>query len=66
MDSVAERSGPSHHAHDHDHRGHHDHRAPALRSPLRLSLLRMSAAERLAGAAGVSGFIWLAVWWALG
>jgi hypothetical protein len=29
------------------------------------SLLRLSAAERLAGAGLISGLLWLMVWWAL-
>jgi hypothetical protein len=31
----------------------------------RFSLLRLSAAERLAGAGVLAAALWLAVWWAL-
>jgi hypothetical protein len=39
--------------------------ARSHRHPGRFSLLRLSAAERLAGAAGVIALLWLAVYWAL-
>ncbi|WP_271200913.1 hypothetical protein [Methylopila turkensis] len=49
--------------HDHPHHSHggrsHGRRAHAP-AP---SLLRASAAARLAGAVGASALIWLAVWW---
>jgi hypothetical protein len=37
---------------------------PAPAEP-HFSLLRLSAGERVAGAAGALAFLWLAVWWAL-
>jgi hypothetical protein len=46
---------PHHHAPD------HAHPSPAIPA----SLLRMSAAQRLAGALGLSVLLWAAVWWAL-
>jgi hypothetical protein len=48
----------THHHHDPD-RAH----PPASAS---LSLLRMSAATRLTGVAGIAAVLWLAVWWAMG
>jgi ferric-dicitrate binding protein FerR (iron transport regulator) len=38
--------------------------APHLSAAVPLSLLRMSAWQRLAGAAAVAALLWLAVWWA--
>lgn len=54
-------------AHDHADHADHDHgraRAATARGAS-LSLLRMSALGRLAGALALSAFVWLAVWWAL-
>ena len=59
------------HAHDHDHdhdhlhdRGHgHAHDPSLIAAPF--SILRLSALERLAGAAAFSALIWAGVWWAL-
>lgn len=45
----------------HRHR-HAPHAEPA---PARFSLLRASAGERLAMAAGVAGALWLVVLWAM-
>jgi len=59
------------HAHDHAHGdGHaHDHAHEAPQRPARakpgFSLLRASAAQRLAGVAGLIALLWLGVWWAL-
>ena len=53
--------------HHHDH-AHHDltHAArPASHVAARLSLLRMSAGQRLIGAAALSAMLWLGVYWAL-
>jgi hypothetical protein len=47
----------THHHHDTGH-GH-----PARAASL--SLLRMSAAERLVTALAVAGVLWAAVWWAM-
>ena len=62
------------HAHDHapghvhQHAAAHSH-APALTIPRRAapaaSLLRMSLAQRLAIASGLTALIWIAVFWAL-
>ncbi len=48
--------------HDQSHH-HHEHRATA-QAPT-LSLLRMAAWERLAGAGAVIAGLWLAVLWAM-
>jgi hypothetical protein len=69
------------HAHDHDH-GHEnghvhdgDHGHAHLHARVSVavashlpgfSLLRLSALERLAGAAALAGLIWAGVFWALG
>jgi hypothetical protein len=50
------------HGHVHDHGHKRGHAAPA-RAPA--SLLRMSAAERLAVAGGAVAAIWMGVFWAL-
>jgi hypothetical protein len=53
--------------HHHDH-AHHDHThaaRPASHVAARLSLLRMSAGQRLIGAGGLCAILWLGVWWAL-
>lgn len=52
------------HSHHHDHAGHtHKHvRLPVAGTPT-WSLLRLSAAARLAGAAGLSLVLWAAVVW---
>ena len=42
----------------------HVHRHAASLEP-GFSLLRLSAAERLAGAGLIAGLLWLLVWWAL-
>lgn len=64
--------------HNHDHHGHahghgdagHEHHGhahdPAAVVAPRLSLLRMSALDRLLGAAVLSALIWLGVKWAAG
>jgi hypothetical protein len=55
------------HAHAHDHA--HDHAREAPQRPARakpgFSLLRASAAQRLAGVAALIALLWLGVWWAL-
>jgi hypothetical protein len=54
------------HIHAHADGVAHVHRhapAPAFRPGF--SLLRLSAVERLAGAAAVAALIWAGVWWAL-
>lgn len=54
------------HHHDHTHHDHHTHAArPASHVATRLSLLRMSAGQRLIGAVLLSAILWLGVWWAL-
>lgn len=50
------------HAHLHDHGHAHDPSAVAAPG---LSLVRLSAVERLAGAAILAALIWAGVWWAL-
>ena len=52
------------HAHTHDHDPAHAAR-PASHVAARLSLLRMSAGQRLIGAAALSAILWLGVYWAL-
>ena len=50
------------HTHGHTHSQDHDHaqaHAPGL------SLIRVSAAQRVAGAAALAGLLWLGVFWAL-
>jgi hypothetical protein len=42
----------------------HPHRHAVAAEP-GFSLLRLSAAERLAGAGLIAGLLWLLVWWAL-
>jgi hypothetical protein len=46
-------------SHHHHHEAGHGHPARTA-SP---SLLRMSAAERLAAALAIAGVLWLATWW---
>lgn len=60
------------HNHGHDHHHAHDHRpageagrGPAPAPERALSLLRMSAAQRLAGACALSALVWAGVIWAL-
>ncbi len=49
-----------HHHHHHDHYVHHAHTGvPGL------SLLRLSAWERLAIAAGLVALLWTAIFWAM-
>jgi hypothetical protein len=63
----------AHHAHAHHDHAHHDHAhhdhahdpAPASSHVAGLSLLRMSAAQRVSGAAALAGLLWLGVFWAL-
>ena len=50
-------------AHDHAHA--HAHARAAVGASARPTLLRLSAWERLAGAAALSVLIWIGVWWAL-
>lgn len=52
------------HHHNHGHERAHAAR-PASRVAERLSLLRMSAGQRLLGAAMLCAILWLGVWWAL-
>jgi hypothetical protein len=50
------------------HQHHHDHHHPGRAhpsAPVSASLLRLSAAERLAGAAVVIALLWGAVFWAI-
>ncbi|QQS15267.1 MAG: hypothetical protein IPK81_11310 [Rhodospirillales bacterium] len=51
---------------DHDH-AHHDHAppAPAAAADFASALMSMSAARRMAWAAGAVAALWLAVFWAL-
>ncbi len=49
------------HAHHHHHHPGHSH-PPAAVAP---SILRMSAAQRLAIAAAISAVLWVAVYWAM-
>ena len=42
---------------------HHHHHAALIEAGF--SLLRLSVAERLMGAAAILAALWLAVWWAL-
>jgi hypothetical protein len=52
------------HRHEHDH--HHDHPGTVHPpDPLHPSILRLSAVERLALAAGLLAVMWLAVVWAM-
>jgi hypothetical protein len=47
---------------------HHHHHAPGHAHPpatLAPSMLRLSAAQRLGGAAVLAVLIWAAVWWAM-
>jgi ABC-type Zn2+ transport system substrate-binding protein/surface adhesin len=58
------------HAHGHAHHdhAHHDHAhdpAPASSHAPGLSLIRMSAAQRLTGAGALAALLWLGVFWAL-
>jgi hypothetical protein len=48
------------------HHHHHDRRVIHPSRPTALSLIRLSATARLAGAAGAAAVLWLAVWWAAG
>ncbi|MEN9709549.1 MAG: hypothetical protein RIQ68_1957 [Pseudomonadota bacterium] len=54
-----------HHAHEDHHGDHHGHQAHGPRPALRWSLLRVSAGQRLGGAAALLGLLWLCVRWAL-
>jgi len=71
MQSLTARHPEPAHAHDrvHDHAHAHDHAHEAPQRPARakpgFSLLRASAAQRLAGVAGLIALLWLGVWWAL-
>lgn len=62
---------PHHHDHANHAHAHHDHHnhthaaRPASHVAARLSLLRMSAGQRLIGAVMLSAILWLGVWWAL-
>lgn len=51
----------------HGHHHHHHHHAPARRTAVAtpMSLLRLSALQRLAGAGALIAAIWLGVFWAL-
>ena len=51
--------------HHHDHHNHTHAARPASHVATRLSLLRMSAGQRLIGAAALSAMLWLGVYWAL-
>ncbi|HEU5276059.1 MAG TPA: hypothetical protein VFU97_20550 [Xanthobacteraceae bacterium] len=53
--------------HPHHHHPHHHHPAGAAHPAAQIapSLLRLSAAERLAGAAVVIALLWGAVFWAI-
>lgn len=56
------------HAHGHDHTHDHAHghaHDPGLIHAPGLSLLRLSVAARLAGAAALSALLWAGVLWAL-
>ncbi|MFO1117738.1 MAG: hypothetical protein U1E28_18815 [Beijerinckiaceae bacterium] len=58
-------SGRHAHGHDHGHGDPHGHaHDPDLVSPA-FSVLRLSAAQRLAGALLLSAAIWAATWWAV-
>lgn len=63
------RDGHDHHGHDHDGHAHVHGGARAPRRPVAvtpgLSLLRMSAAERLIGVAVALAVLWSLVFWAL-
>ena len=71
MNSAAEAHLEAHahahvHAHEHDGHDHGDrHQDHSAAAPAPVSLLRLSALERLVGALGLSALIWGAVWWAL-
>ena len=56
-----------HHEHDHSAQSHAQSHAQdhALRQAAGLSLLRMSAAQRLMGAGALVALLWLGVFWAL-
>ena len=53
------------HSASHEMAAQADPHAHAHRPPERFSLLRLSAFERLAGAAGVVALLWASVYWAL-
>jgi hypothetical protein len=56
------------HDHSHPHEPGHVHAHPARAadvSPAGFSLLRLSAVERVGGAALIAALIWSGVWWAL-
>ena len=72
--SDGHRHGTHQHVHDghpqHDDHGHASHDHPAARSisllnAPGLSLLRMSAVQRLCGAIGLTAILWVAVLWTL-
>jgi hypothetical protein len=53
---------------DHDHPGHHRHHHPGHVHPpasANLSILRLSALERLGFAAGLIAVLWAAAFWAM-
>jgi hypothetical protein len=54
-------SAPAHH-HRQGHRHAHAARVASVPSA---SLLRLSAVQRMAGAAALSAVLWLLVWWAM-
>ncbi len=56
---------PRIHAETHLHVHAHTHGRAAVATSARPTLLRLSAWERLAGAAALSVLIWIGVWWAL-
>jgi hypothetical protein len=54
--------------HTHRHDDHHHHHAGHAHPPatVSVSILRLSAAERLAAAAGIVALLWALVFWAMG
>lgn len=54
-----------HHTHEGPHEAPHEHAAHGHRPALRWSLLRVSAGQRLGGAAALLGLLWICVRWAL-
>ena len=56
---------PRIHAETHSHVHAHTHARASVVASARPTLLRLSAWERLAGAAALSVLIWIGVWWAL-
>lgn len=53
--------------HSHSHEPHHHHHVGHVHPPARVhvSILRQSALQRLAFAAGLIALVWLAVVWAM-